>query len=319
MSGNHRVEFGAAFVVCDDVVRDVEVRRAAHVLDAVNQFARVAFEAQGLADLRADGDSVAALVADGVSILVQRLHQHLVRLQHHAVDRNGIARAHLLVNVGGVGVVQRGYDVPQFRAVFRPEQPQIRLHLVLQHIALVGHRLDLLHIQLVPHLRGDLRKQRNLVRRAQPHQRMLQRLPYFQARLASCRAAHAGEAHRKPRGVRKSLVYQSLVRNRVVIQMDAFLTLSVGQVAVHLLRHERHHRRDQLDQREQAVVQRGVRAVLVGVRVLGENARLPEAAATAAHVPVRQVLDEALHIARSPVRVEVLECVRNFPDKLVQL
>ena len=222
------------------------------------------------------------------------------------------------MDFGRVGVAQRGDDVANFRAVLRTEQAQVRLHLVFQHIALVRNRLNLLHIQLVLHLRRDLRKQRDLIRRAQPDQRVLQRLAHLQARLAARSPSHAGQPHRKPRGVRQPLVYQRFVRDGEVIQMDAFFLLPVGQVAVHLLRQERHHRRDQLYQRHQAVVERGVCAVLVGVRVLGEDARLPEAPTAAAHIPVRQVLDEALDIARRSVRVEVLECVGYFLDELVQ-
>ena len=71
-----------------------------------------------------------------------------------------------------------------------------------------------------------------------------------------------------------------------------------GKVAVHLVGDERAERRQQLGDREQALVQR---------RVRGRIGRFPEARARPAHVPVRKVVDELGQRLRAAQRVEGLE------------
>ncbi len=74
------------------------------------------------------------------------------------------------------------------------------------------------------------------------------------------------------------------------------------QVAVHRLRQIWRERREQLRQRLQAGIQRGIRGLLVGVAFA-----FPEAAAITAHIPVRQLLYEALDALRRRMDIVVVQ------------
>ena len=81
------------------------------------------------------------------------------------------------------------------------------------------------------------------------------------------------------------------------------------EVAEHLVGDERAERREQLRERAQALVQR---------RVRGRIGRLPEARPRAAHVPVREVVDELGQRLRAAERVERLERVGDRAHRAVQ-
>ena len=86
------------------------------------------------------------------------------------------------------------------------------------------------------------------------------------------------------------------------------------QVLVELLGKEGRVGREQFRQGDQAFVER-----LVGRPLVRVVLRLPEAATAAAHVPVREGLDERLDPARGRHRVVIVQPGRHIGDELVEL
>ena len=165
-----------------------------------------------------------------------------------------------------------------------------------------AERLD---VELLADDRADL-----LLQRLARHGGRRQRLAHLQASsVAGCQARLDGP----PRGCH--LLLQAFVPHafgcREVGKVNAALA---RQVAVHGLGEEGHEGRYQPADRDECLVQR-----LVGRQLVAVGLRLPETAAGAPHVPGREVGDQQLDGARSPVHVVLLHRLVGGGHEVVEV
>ena len=106
---------------------------------------RLRLEQQLVVERRVERDGDAVLGRDRPAVAADPLDEHLVRLEHVAVDLEAAA-AELLE----LPALQRLAHLAQLRAELRPEHGQVRLHAQLRRLDVA--ELDLLHAQLL----GDL-------------------------------------------------------------------------------------------------------------------------------------------------------------------
>ena len=163
----------------------------------------------------------------------------------------------------------------------------------------VGDRLELLHVERVGDL-GDDRVGERRVAVGQQHERAAQRLAHLELRLVARREPERHDRARAAPSRASSVVVDRAPRRRRASRRGAPTRRSAARLLVQLVGDERAERREQQRDGAQALVQR---------RVRGGVGRLPEPRPRAAHVPVREVVDEALERLRAAQRVERLERV----------
>ena len=242
-----------------------------HLVDAVEQ---PPLEQQLVVERRVERDGDAVLARDRPALAADALDEHLVGLEHVAVDLEAAA-----VELLELAALQPLAHVAQRRAELRPEHRQVRLDAQLRRLDLA--ELDLLDAQLV----GDLVGVRRARARTRPRRR-------------AGAAAGAASAATPTRACRPS----STTRRTSAISASSVASGSTGsghgarctelgpvrhEVPPEVLGEERHHRRDDAQRLHERVPERPERRLVERV----------EAAARAADVPVRDVVDERLERA----------------------
>src|SRR6266480_2040609 len=145
----------------------------------------------------------------------------------------------------------------------------------------------------------------------------VERLAYTDLRFFASRTAKTNDAHYQVRFVSELLINQFLLYLRPVAEMDAERCSRVDatcQVLIELFCQEGHKWCEQGEQRSQALIKCQVCRQFVIVEF-----RFPDALATAAQVPVGEVLQECLQDFSRCYRVVLLQTVGNVADSLLQL
>ena len=165
---------------------------------------------------------------------------------------------------------------------------EIRLDVIGEEVRHIVAEDDLLDVQLIL---DDLHEEvRQFMRRLDIH--LPHRLAILDVRCVACRTAERYDLKHDlhivlERGINPRLVGRREVRE--VHRDRRVLVHGADEIAVDALRDERHHRRRCLHRRHKCCIERQIGVYLILLHPLR-----PEAAAAAAHVPVRQLLDEGL-------------------------
>ncbi len=116
--------------------------------------------------------------------------------------------------------------------------------------------------------------------------------------------------------LQQAVVERRRVGTRVEVMVDAQRRVRIGrtdEVLIHRLGRERQERGQQLHELDQHMVERGVGSGLVSIGLA-----LPEAAARAADVPVRQVVEQQFQRGRGPLGIPGVQRGAHVQGRFVQ-
>ena len=190
----------------------------------------------------------------------------------------------------------RRRDLRHRLAEARAERAVVGLDLVGAELVGLGDVADLLDVELVAHDVGEPVERRALAVRGDDH-RGAQRLAHLELGLRTRAQPEADRLARHAHVELERLV--ALTGDRKVLEVDA--VLGAVEVVVDLVGDERRERCEQLGDRDQAGVERAERGRIA----------VPEAAARAAHVPVRELVDERGDRVAGARGVVVVEAVAH--------